>query len=431
MAGLQLEADLVLGGQDEGLGAAEAEVTTPTKKGVKAAEVTPTKPSAKKSKKARRKAAASEKKCGDCGRTKPLEDFHEEQANCKDCSADCADTRSLLRLAKAQGVRVTVVDLKKKEPKVYAELFKGFRKKRLREKKEGKKVKFGIAAFITEYRKANGTRLSAIGEMMWEEEYILWAKGPAGFLTREPEANWLVFINEAAAGKRRTDQEGPRGFQRVFAKTTDQGEDYEDVSKSRALQRVETIKKPTEDQLSTRRRLLFEEDGLEAEGEGHDAFNEVLDATQRQGDAAGARGPELEELLQQAQTKFSKNQNSKGKKKTADSEDTSEDEDEGSNETDEEAASKDSQKTLKLGQKTKRKAGKDKTDGEGSKPGQGEVDPKKWYDAETQNLKAEKDFDRSVASLKQTMIATANSMQACLTEFRNSGSSKVGICGKI
>ena len=280
MAGLQIEADLVLGGQDEGLGAAEAEVTTPTKKGVKAAEVTPTKPSAKKSKKARRNTAAAEKKCGDCGKTKPLEDFHEEQANCKDCSAD---TRSLLRLAKAQDVRVTVVDLKKKEPKVYAELFKGFRKKRLQEKKEGKKVKFGIAAFITEYRKANGTRLSAIGEMMWEEEYILWAKGPkAGFLTREQaEANWLVFIDEAAAGKRRTDQEGPRGFQRVFVKTTDQGEDYEDVSKSRALQRVETIKKPTGDQLSTRRRLLFEEDGLEAEGEGHDAFNEVLDATQR------------------------------------------------------------------------------------------------------------------------------------------------------
>ena len=42
----------------------------------------------------------------------------------------------------------------------------------------------------------------------------------------------------------------------------------------------------------------------------------------------------------------------------------------------------------------------------------------KWYDAETQNLKAEKDFDRAVQVLKGNMDAQVTAMTAVVREFR-------------
>ena len=42
----------------------------------------------------------------------------------------------------------------------------------------------------------------------------------------------------------------------------------------------------------------------------------------------------------------------------------------------------------------------------------------KWYDAETKNLKAERDHQRAVDGLRQTMEATSASMTQGITEFR-------------
>ena len=51
----------------------------------------------------------------------------------------------------------------------------------------------------------------------------------------------------------------------------------------------------------------------------------------------------------------------------------------------------------------------------------------KWYDAETQNLKAEKDFDRAVQVLKGNMDAQVTAMTAVVREFRaDSNAAKVG-----
>ena len=57
----------------------------------------------------------------------------------------------------------------------------------------------------------------------------------------ETEANWRRMLSEADAGKRASDEKGPRGFRRVFVHTKDHSENYADVSRSRMIQQVETF----------------------------------------------------------------------------------------------------------------------------------------------------------------------------------------------
>ena len=122
--------------------------------------------------------------------------------------------------------------VKKSEPKVYEKLMK---------------VKIGASAFIAERRKSEGTRNKKLGEIMWEQEYYAFAKSPkGGFLTQEEmESNWKQFRKEGEHGERAMDEEGPRGYTRLYVRTGEAGEEYVDVCKSRLLQRTEQMKRPT------------------------------------------------------------------------------------------------------------------------------------------------------------------------------------------
>ena len=60
---------------------------------------------------------------------------------------------------------------------------------------------------------------------------------------------------------------------------------------------------------------------------------------------------------------------------------------------------------------------------EGKKP--------KWYDAETKNLKAERDFNRVVDGLRTAMSTTLQSMTAVVAEFRQSSDAKDVCCFQI
>ena len=158
MAALALESDVDLGEL-----AAEAVPSTP-KQAVKKKKSR--KSSAKKDKK--EEPESTTKKCADCGQTKSLDDFNDDQGVCRGCyNTD----RSLLRVAKTQGVKAQVGELKKQDPKNYESLRKAFVKSRSEQKKKGSRVKFGIANFISGLKRSDGCRIGSYGEMMWEEEY--------------------------------------------------------------------------------------------------------------------------------------------------------------------------------------------------------------------------------------------------------------------
>ncbi|CAE7443624.1 unnamed protein product [Symbiodinium sp. KB8] len=431
---LQSDVDAELGIPDHDHEAHQPVVQTPPKKQRKNA-------GQRKSGKKTKEPKQGFVQCSECGKSLPSTDFWEDQNRCKSCFNN---SRSLLRIAKNQGCKVAVQKLKSEQPQAFQALNKAYGQHRLQQEKTGKKVKFAVTSFIVDWQKRQGFKGSATGEMMWEREFYEFAAGAKmGFLTsEESKAMWEQMKAEAARGERASDERGPRGFLRLYVHTKDVGERYADVSQGRRYEMQETLKKASEDQIAARRQLVFDDAAMEAEGP-LEAFESIRNAAETGGSgfgsAIGLVAPDLHDMVQDAKEKMSR-RGGRGKAKALASASAKDSKDKAKTAKAAKAASKDGS-----GKESDSESSEDKARGGGGGSGGSEAsddeepaeptsagtakdggksetvtrkDSGKWYDADTKNLRAEKDFNRGVQTLKENMDSQMESMAAVVVEFR-------------
>ena len=141
--------------------------------------------------------------CTDCAKSKESgTDFYPDQGRCKVCANN---RRAWQRYVQVNKAEKTVQDLEQTDPKGGKSLFGAFCKARAVAEKDRSRVKFNINSYVERWRMEQGTQSSNEGEMMWEGEYLEWAKGAkAGYLTK---AMWghvaaaTTFWDSGHAGK--------------------------------------------------------------------------------------------------------------------------------------------------------------------------------------------------------------------------------------
>ena len=302
MASLRLESDQL---EDEMPPAEPAPVTPPKKT---------TKGKRKSSKKEKQQREDS-KKCSECHKTKDAAAFNEDQNRCRDCFND---VRALYRVAKTQGCTAAVTELRTNSPRGFQALQKAFAKERDEVRRSGRKLKFQVHVFIQSLEKRAGFRSSEIGEMMWEGEFYAHCEtAKMGFLSRQ-EANqlWKTYLAEAERGDRATDEDGPRGYKRVWVKTKDQGEKYSDLSKARRYESQEQMRRVSEAQAEARRALVLSDVALGGDTE-NDDFEQLRGQAQRSCGSGGTSledltMPDVQEMLREAKHRHSAKGRGKG-----------------------------------------------------------------------------------------------------------------------
>ena len=368
------------------------------------------------------------KKCTDCKKEKPMSEYYADQNRCKTCFSD---GKALMRTAESQGVKQQVIDLRDKDPPAFAELQRSFNKSREEARKSAKKMKFNIGTFIKEYEKKMGFRDSRLGEMMWQKEFEEFAAtAKMGFLTKE-EAD-LTWKEMQKDSWRPRDHRGPRGYFRMWIKTKDVGELYNDVNAGFRYQVEEQMKKPSEEQMKSRIAAVY---GDTLQDEEMLDFNVVaMEARRAAGSGQRMEGLLQEELLPMMESAERKAA-SKGKGKSAlqkgQGEQDDEDESEDGSDDSEDAEGDDDEEPGEAGQaepsakRRKTAAGKSKA---APKAGNKKAS---WYDAETKNLKAEKDYVRGIDVLCGSLSSLSAEMTAAVTQFRaqpQDAQAAVGCC---
>ena len=250
------------------------------------------------------------RKCKQCNKWKEDSDFNEQQGKCKECYND---NRALRRVAERQNMREDLDEMEKNDPRQHSALVKAFLKEREATKKSGKRLKFCIHSFTVKYKSQVGTRGEAVGEMMWEGEWLEEAqKAKHGFLSlQEARDMWARWDKDPQHPR---DREGPRNSLRLCVKTKDKIVQYNDVSREKELAKTANLgKKPTEGVIDASLKMLTGDKGMED----HDLtdFDAIMGkaktsfAGSAHGSALGGEGllaPDVEELLQGVKAKLAK-----------------------------------------------------------------------------------------------------------------------------
>ena len=94
--------------------------------------------------------------------------------------------------------------------------------------------------FMQEWRSTEGSRKEKVFEMMWEGEFLEFAKSAKGVFLTDAEARsmWERMLHDDDLGK---DNDGPRGFRRVAVKVRDSSTQYEEISRSQVARREEKL----------------------------------------------------------------------------------------------------------------------------------------------------------------------------------------------
>ena len=195
------------------------------------------------------------KKCTTCKKFHPETQFYNSQSSCIACSLTL---KSMRRVASVQGNAQWLRELESKDPDGFSSLIKEYSKERDGRAKRCR-TKFSFTAYRETYVAQAGLRTEHIGEMMWRNEFIDFAKGPKlGYLTEaEAASQWEQMLLEP---KRKRDDAGPRGNVRLWILTKDQVTAYDDASKQRALTQEEKVNKnATPDQLKRKLDQVFTE----------------------------------------------------------------------------------------------------------------------------------------------------------------------------
>lgn len=203
------------------------------------------------------------RKCKKCNKHKPENDYFAGHVVCKVCSNDI---RAMRRMMRTQKCEEDIDKLKESQPKEYDAVVKAFLRSRESARKTENKTKFAFMSFIRTFRASTGTRREEDGEMMWEGEYIQWAKtAKAGFLSQaEAEAKWKKMVDDPDWP---SDNDGPRGFKRVLVNTVTRVTHYDDVSKTQELKQEQKLgKNMSEEQLNAKlQQVMSMTDGEEGD----------------------------------------------------------------------------------------------------------------------------------------------------------------------
>ena len=186
-----------------------------------------------------REVLKTHKKCSACQDWKENLEFFSGQGRCKECSNM---QRNLMRMADNQGCRAEYDTIVQGDDKSYRSLLKKYKKTREMAAKSSSKVKFSVTNFIAEYRTKRGARSEALGEMVWEQEWLeMAATVKYGYMTREEaQAEWRAWLADDKVPK---DNKGPRGFIRVWVKTKDQLSRFAETSRDQVLSKLESLGK--------------------------------------------------------------------------------------------------------------------------------------------------------------------------------------------
>ena len=380
-----------LPGASESEGEGADQVVTPKKKGPKRPTDSAEKPSRKRVKKPLEEGVT--RKCSDCRKDKAAEDFNQDQGRCKECFND---RRALWRVADTQRCKIKLQKLAQDDPVAFEKLSRDFNKARQNSRKAGSRIKFSITQFVLEWEQKSAVKTGSVGEFMWSGEFReLAATAKFGWMTAEQaDKRWEEM--EAEEWRPR-DNCGPKGFLRLYVRTKDVVESYSETSMKKKLIQQENLKKPTAEQLETRRQLVFSDTGLEEHGADFSdlSLQALSSAAGKDGSSpSGLLAPDVDDLIGAAQLESQKKRKAKGKGrggKGGEAEDKSDAECESESEPQPE----------------------EKDDAAKAKKG-------KWYDADTKNLKAERDFKRQADSLRESMETVNQQMTAAVTEFRAS-----------
>lgn len=329
------------------------------------------------------------KKCKDCAKWKDAKtDFNADQSRCKDCFNH---DRSLTRMAERQGCKGTLAQMQRDDPKQHAAMLKAFIKERESSKKAGDKIKFSIKTFRVAYQSRDGVRGEELGEMMWEGEYMEFAKtAKAGFLSsQEAIANWQKWKEDESVAR---DNNGPRGYLRLYVKTGDRVVKFQEVGEQKELTQEEKLgKKPSEATLDNRMKFLAGSHGLEEHKLGdiqslkQKGLQSFGSSQSLQGE--GLMGPSLDALQAQVQAKM------KRRNAEENEESSSQSADEGNEERQSDSKEKDSESTP-----------------EKSKGG--------WFDAAAKTRKAERTYSQKIAALKVDLAKLDERMSEVVADFQ-------------
>ena len=299
---------------------------------------------------------ANWKKCNDCKKFKLEVCFHADMGKCKDCFNH---RRSFGRCVSAQKADKEVAQLEKTDPKQAEKVF----------------------------------------EMMWEGEFLAFAKSAqGGFLTdAEARSMWERMLHDDDLGK---DNDGPRGFRRVAVKVRDILTQYEEISRSQVARREEKLgKKATEEDLAKRLRMVFS--GMQHSGEGLGEFEDLLGQTVRNMSGEGGSSmldgvltnPAIADLMLRV----------KGKK-------ASDDDMEGAEEQEdvEEGAEKTAKAASSKGTSTLQKA---------RPPSDSRSSPSNSWFSEMQINKAERSFSLKIGRVRTQLSGTVVKMEEAIKEF--------------
>eukprot|EP00971_Amphidinium_carterae_P331370 6464881-Amphidinium_carterae.2 len=194
------------------------------------------------------------KKCVACLEYLEKSSFQNSQGKCKSCFNV---HRGLVRLATTQGVSEDLEELKKENEKAFHAVLRAYQKERDRSRRQSSKIKFAVQTYMTEMRSSHGVYAAAEGEMMWEGEYLEYAKSAKmGFRSRsEAEGLWSSYVEDPSVPR---DQKGPRGVMRLWIKTRDVINRYASTSEDRVLQKAERLgKNPKEATLQARQKMVM------------------------------------------------------------------------------------------------------------------------------------------------------------------------------
>ena len=135
---------------------------------------------------------------------KEFAEFNEDQAKCKVCFNH---RRSWNRFCSVQDCEDQVQNLEQKDPNLVRQAFLRFCKERDAGQKLAQRTqnKLKVMTYVEEVIAQHGRRVQHEGEMLWEGEWLEFAKTPnMGFLSRqEAEAKWHVLAEDAGPSVRR------------------------------------------------------------------------------------------------------------------------------------------------------------------------------------------------------------------------------------
>lgn len=132
------------------------------------------------------------KKCKRCKRSKPLSDFYQNQAGCKQCSKDMRNLENHARSCKETEWLKSLDDTEKDA------LLQAYAKEREKAEKERSKVKFSLTTYKQRTVHAAGVRKEGRRRFMTEQAYYAWSRTPEGGAKTQTQAEqkWQEMLND-------------------------------------------------------------------------------------------------------------------------------------------------------------------------------------------------------------------------------------------